>query len=503
MFLPNSESDALAALIADDAGQLTERELRDVLAEGRRQRAATYDADSKALAVRYGGDQSSVLKAALQARYPNSYQRMPVDPVGWLTFFARQDSGVYALPAQRDLGPDVDHESPEMEAFEDALDDINADSIMLEAERRCHTGVLSSVIVLGYRQSDPSKAGSYVGQLYWPHDVVTVSHPSAPDDVDALIHVALRQSRDGQVTASPVWWVWSRSVEENPDGTIKTFGQWRHQRISEDGKVASVSQVWEGTRLPVAFLRTAWPSGGFWPEILRDTLANVDSLNVARSNRQWVVETQAHAQLVVSGTTVDVAELPAGPDQPINLGAAAGATAQYLVPSADHDAIEASSTRDLAEIAVSRGNSPDAFTVEPGAPQSGVSRMIANIPHEQRISELRPVFKRFEEGQLLPIVVDLINLYSPSVTIGDDVQPRCMLTSSKPFETDAEKQDRVLALVTAGLITKPKAAVMLGLFDSEGEAEEALGMTGPRLVPGTSLSGSPFTARETTEGVEE
>lgn len=498
MFSPNSESDALAALIASDAEALTQETLKDILSEGRRQRAATYDSDSKALAVRYGGDQSGVLKQALSARYPNSWTRMPVDPVGWLAFFARQDSGVYNTPAQRDLGEGVEADDPRALAFARALDDVAVDSLMLEAERRCAAGTYASVIVLGHRQSDPTRPGKYVAHLYQPHDVLTVSHPSAPDDVDALIHVALRQARDGQATASPVWWVWSRAVEENPDGTIARFGPWRHQRMSEDGKVATAPQDWPA-HLPVAFLRTAWPAGGFWPEINRDTIANVDALNVSRANRQFVVETQAHAQLVVSGTTVDVAELPSGPDQPINLGAQAGATAQYLVPGADHEAIEASSRRDLAELGVAHGNSPDAYAVEPGPAESGVSRMIANIPHDQRISEMRPVFQRFEEGQLLPILVDLINLYEPGVTIGDDVQPRCMLQTSKPFETDAEKQERVLALVTAGLITKPKAAVMLGLYADEAEAEEALGMAGPRLVPGSSLSGSPFTQRETTD----
>lgn len=497
MFSPNSESDALAALIASDAEALTEELLKDILSEGRRQRSATYDVDSKALATRYGGDQAAVLKQALAARYPNSWQRLPVDPVGWLAFFARQDSGVYNTPAVRDLGEGVEDDDPRALAFAKALDDVAVDSLMLEAERRCATGTYASVIVLGYRQSDPMRPGKYVAHLYQPHDVVTVSHPSAPDDVDALVHVALRQARDGQQTASPVWWVWSRTVEERPDGTIARFGPWRHQRMSEDGKVATAPQEWPG-RLPVAFLRTAWPAGGFWPEISRDTIANVDALNVSRANRQFVIETQAHAQLVVSGTTVDVAELPSGPDQPINLGAQAGATAQYLVPGADHEAIEASSRRDLAELGVAHGNSPDAYAVEPGPAESGVSRMIANIPHDQRIAEMRPTFQRFEEGQLLPIVVELINIYEPGVTIGDDVQPRCMLQTSKPFETDAEKQDRVLALVTAGLVTKPKAAVMLGLYADESEAEEALGMAGPRLLPGSSLSGSPFTQRETT-----
>jgi hypothetical protein len=110
----NSESDRLTDLIAREGSAITERELADILAEGRRQRAPTHDADSKAIARRYSGDQAPIVRDALTARYPRNAPHMPVDPVNWLLFFARQDSGVYVEPAQRFLETEepIDEEDP-------------------------------------------------------------------------------------------------------------------------------------------------------------------------------------------------------------------------------------------------------------------------------------------------------------------------------------------------------------------------------------------------------
>jgi hypothetical protein len=334
--------------------------------------------------------------------------------------------------------------------------------------------------------------------MYWGHDVVTIVHPSAPDSPDAVLFVALRQSSPSGST-SPLWWCWSRPVVEDELGAIVSFGPWSHRRVSEDGKVATASEVYEG-RLPVAFLRTETASSGLWPDPDRDVSVNVDALNVARSNRQHVIDMQAHATWVYSGTIRETSELVGGPGVVLQIGS--GETLQAQTAGADHAAIEASATRDLQELGVSRGNSPDAYAVEPGAAQSGVSRMIANAPHDQRIAEMRPVFVDFEERQLLPIVVDVLQLFDPDAPADfGDVDPRCKLAKSKAYEADTEKTDRVLALKAAGIIDDADARVMLGLSADRAEAEAYLGQTRTTIasLPG-ALSGSPFTSpRETTE----
>lgn len=502
----NVASDALIAQIRQDAGAWEPDQLSDLLSVGRRQRAADYDQIVAGLARRYSGDQQTIVREALRRAYPRTGDKMPVDPVNWLRFFARQDSGVYTQPAVRvlldgDDGEQLSPNDPRVEAFDDALEDIGMDVLMPELERRAATGARAGAVLVGWRKVDAADEGEPVAHLYWPHDVVTITHPSAPDDEGALWFVALRQATEQTTSASPVWWVWSREWTEADNGMVQSWSPWTHRRVSEDGKVQTPSETYAGI-LPVAFLRTEAPSGGFWPSPDRDVSINVDTLNVARSNRQHVVNMQAHAQAVYSGNQRETSELVGGPDAVIHVGS--GEVLQYLTPSADHASIEASASRDLAELGVSRGNSPDAYAVEPGAPQSGVSRLIANAPHDQRVAEMRPIFQRFEEDSLLPIVLDVLALFDPEAPADfGEAYPSVTLGTMKTYEDDAVKTQRVLDLLNAKIIDEADARVMLGLSSSRDDALAYLAQKQQQSAPMVRLAGvvagpSPFTARETS-----
>ena len=134
--LTSAASDAVIAQIRKDAGVWSPDQLRDLLTAGRRQRPSDYDDTVRGLAVRYSGDQQSVVRQALRRAYPRTGERMPVDPVNWLRFFARQDSGVYTTPAQRALvdeeGAPIDVEDPRAVAFADALDEMGVDVLIPE-----------------------------------------------------------------------------------------------------------------------------------------------------------------------------------------------------------------------------------------------------------------------------------------------------------------------------------------------------------------------------------
>lgn len=510
MFSVNTASDALIEQIRKDAGAWSPSQLSDLLTLGRRQRAADYDAVVSGLARRYAGDQQAIVREALRKAYPRTGERMPIDPVNWLRFFARQDSGVYMTPAQRVLvddatGEQLADDDPRAVAFADALDDLALDVIMPEVERRCATGVRAGAILVGWRKV--ADAQEPVAHLYWPSDVVTIAHPSAPDEDEAFWFIALRQATEQTTSASPTWWVWSREFVEDEQGNVASWSPWSHRRVSEDGTVQTASESYPGI-LPVAFLRTESGNGGWWPAPDRDVSVNVDNLNVVRSNRQHVVNMQAHAQAVYSGTMRETKELVGGPDAVIHVGS--GEVLQYLTPSADHAAIQVSASRDLQELGVSRGNSPDAYAVEPGAPQSGVSRLIANAPHDQRIAEMRPIFVDFEESELLPIVLDVLAHFSPDAPASfEGVSPSVTLGSVKVYEDDAAKTQRVLDLLAAKIIDEADARVILGLSTDRAAAlaylAEARGAMAPadRLARVT-VTASPFTStRETSAGARE
>jgi hypothetical protein len=504
MLTLNAASDALVEQIRNDAGAWTPDQLSDLLTIGRRQRAADYDAVVSGLARRYSGDQQIIVREALRRAYPRTGDKMPVDPINWLRFFARQDSGVYMTPATRALvdattGEQLAEDDPRAEAFADALEDLALDVIMPEVERRAATGVRAAAVLVGWRKVADEQEP--VAHIYWPHDVVTIAHPSAPDEDEAFWFVALRQATEQTASSSPVWWVWSREFVEDAQGNVASFSPWSHRRVSEDGKVQTASEAYPGI-LPVAFLRTEPGNGGWWPAPDRDVSVNVDTLNVSRSNRQHVVNMQAHAQAVYSGTMRETSELVGGPDAVIHVGN--GEVLQYLTPSADHAAIQISATRDLQELGVSRGNSPDAYAVEPGAPQSGVSRLIANAPHDQRIAEARPIFRDFEESELLPIVLDVLTHFSPTAPASfEGCTPVVTLGTAKVYEDDAVKTQRVLDLLNAKIIDEADARVMLGLSSSRDDALAYLAQKQQQAAPMTRLAGvvagpSPFTSRETS-----
>ena len=508
MLFANAASDAVIEQIRNAAGAWQPDQLRALLDAGRKQRPADYDAIVRGLAQRYAGDQQAIIRTALSKAYPKTGAAMPIDPVNWLRFFARQDSGVYITPAKRELVDDAGQplvvDDPRAVAFAEAVDDLALDVLMPEVERRAATGARAAVVVLGYRKIDAADEGECVAHLYWPHDVVTITHTSAPDEDEAIWFCAIRQAREQTDGASDVWWVWSREWTEDERGQVQAWAPWTQRRLSEDGKTSTPSEVYEG-RLPVAFLRTEAPSGGMWPEPDRDVSINVDNLNVARSNRQHVINLQAHAQALYAGTMRETKELIGGPDSVIHVGA--GETLQYLTPSANHAAIEASATRDLQELGVSRGNSPDAYAVTPGAPQSGVAKIIANAPHDQRIAEQRPVFVDFEESEVLPIVLDLLARFSPTAPGSfDGCKPQVTMGVAKSYEDDAAKTQRVLELLTAKIIDEADARVMLGLSADRNAAlahlEQSRGAMAPAArIANVSVSGSPFTSlRETSAG---
>lgn len=490
-------SDSVIETIKEGAGVWSPAQLQALLQLGRRQRAPDYDSVCKGLVQRYLGDQAQLVKQALQAKYKKTYEYMPVDPVNWLRFFARQDSGVYQSGVTRSLVDDkkqpIDDEREE--AFNTALDQIGVDSLMPELERRVNAGVRSGAVVVGYRQVEGGEKAT--AQLYWPQDVVTINHTSAPDDLDTIWFVALKQSTAQISDTSPVWWCWTREAIEDEMGNLLRFGPWEHRRVSEDGKIATASESYPG-RLPIAFLRTELPQGGFWPAPDKDKILNVDSLNVSRSNRQHVVNSQAHATFIYKGKMREASELVGGPDGIIHIDTAEDLEA--ISANANHAAIEASATRDLQELGVAAGNSPDAYAVTPGEAQSGVSRMIANAPHDQRIAESKPIFKRFEEQQLLPILLNVLELFSKTAPVKFNATPIVQFANNQVFEDSSAKQQRILDLRTSNLIDDAEALVLLGMKDSREEAlnflESIKGIGRP--VAGQFFSGA-ITTRETPQ----
>lgn len=496
--LQNSASDALIEKIQHDSGLLTINEFRAALEYAKQQRPIDFDTNIKGIKKRYRGSQSGLLKEALKKRYPKTADNMPIDPVNWLRFFAQQDSGVYTEGATRTLeldGEQLADDDERAKYFADLVERLNLDGCMVDVERRINTGAKSAVLVIGARQNVEKTSAKVVIHKYWPSDVFTITHDSAPDDIDSLWFVAIRQSS----SSGDMYWVWQRQIFEDESGQIEAMSNWSHRRISIDGKTMTDPVQYEGTRLPIAFMRIE-NDNEFWPDVDSDVVANVDELNIGRSNRKHIVDMQAHAQWIYAGTMIDTSTLVTGPDVVAKIGAGEQLTTQKA--EADFNALHESVKRDLSELGVSHGNSADAYSTEPSTVESGISRQIANAPHDKRIKEVTPDFKQFEEEQLIPIILETIELYDPNAPIGMNLlSAEVKFNPHKVFESDAEKTTRVESLLALGVIDKEDARVMLGLSQSRAEAIEyfklqstvATGLTG-------QATASPFQSlRETTQ----
>jgi hypothetical protein len=451
-----SESEKLIRQLRNGTQTVNEKQLAVLLKKAKQKKPNEYDTVSKGLAQRFKGIQREIVKKALQDRYSRTYQAMPVDPVNWLRFFAIQDSGVYEVAPKRYL-IDGENKLPVDDEravyFHNALQQIGIDSKLKQMERRANCGYRCAIVAISMREFDGNE--KFVGHLYWPHDVLTLAYPS--DDVDGLYFCALKQNEN--YNGSPVWQVWTREFSEKENGGL-VFSPWNYKTMSEDGELDGPSISYSGTVLPIAFLFTE-DRDGFWPDIDVDISANVDNLNIARSNRQFVIDMQAHSQRVYRGAQIETNEIESGPDSIIKIAP----TEEFEVISfnANHDAIEASASRDLQELGVSRGNSPDAYSVKPVATQSGIAKDIAKSPHDQRIEDMKPVYVEFEENYLLPIILDVIQSFSLTAPDMSGLRPKIDMAQRKSFEDDKILADRVAIMRNMQVIDRAEARVLLKL----------------------------------------
>jgi hypothetical protein len=451
---------------------LSIQDLQRVVADDVRTKPPGLNADSRGLALRYMGDQRVLIEFALKERYPNA-RSMPVAPLAYVRLWARQDSGAYVDDATRYLigsdGQAIDSGDARAEAFADALEAARVNEVLPEAERRALCGVRTVAAYVGFVPEVAGEPSAPVVHLYWPHDTVVITHPSMPSEERAIVLCALRQpSQDPKLTT---WTVFMRDFAEDEDGVVTTWGPWQWCRIQEGDKGAVTPQEYAGEILPVAFLRTEQADGGFWPAAEKDVALASDQANVARSNLDHVTDMQGHSIAVISDDQFDLDEQPIGPDAAIRLRQAGSFS--FATPSPAFAEMRENIEERQRAIATTRGNNPNAYSSSPGSPESGVARIIANIPHERRLRELRPAIKRFDE-RVCRIILDVLDAFDPAApTFGPDVKARTELAQAKLYEDNEAKQRRLALDLDLGVISPADYAVAMGHYSSIDAAKEA------------------------------
>jgi hypothetical protein len=478
-------------------------ELEAVLNLGLASKPHRYDEIVGGLALRYSGNQKAIVENALKMRYPKA-GNMPVDPVNWAAFFARSDAGVYVVDALRFLQAKTSRgvgkavRGPKAETFNRIVDDAGLLELMPEFERRALVGAKALVAYLGFRRLGDDDVGRPVATMFWPSNVHVVCHPSAPSDERAIVALAARVTPHASAPETQRWWVWTRPWEDNENGTVKAFGGWRACHMRTDGKAGPILE-WGDMRLPWVFFRVEQADGGFWPTPESDTIAQIDELNISRSNEQHTVDMQGHGQGVYSGTGDD-GEMVIGPDRYVQIGP------NEQLYSVDHNPklreMRESREQKLREIAVARSNNPDTYATTKSSAVSGISRAVANLPHDQRIRELRPRFRKFEEEQLLPTLIAIVDKYAPEEygeKIGDAVVARVQYGAPPDYEELDQKQRRLELDLKLGVISKATYATLMGHYDNEQQAADD-GLSAdlvPMATPTASTAGNPLAPTST------
>lgn len=468
MMFPDPQAAGLAAVVASMAKAATAEELKALLEAGLRSKPLGYDRTVAGIAQRYSGDQVAIIKAALARRYPNAGD-MPINPANFVRFFARTDCGVYVSEADRFLEKDgvalVDDDR-HAKAFNRLVEDVGMSRLMPELEQRALTGAKAVAVELCWRKVDDEDEGRPVAQIYWTSDVIVLCHPTAPNDPRAIMVCALRQSPTSSAPGEHRWSIYSRKPYERPDGRVSKWGPWFHVVLCSDGSHPAMPRELPNKRLPVLFLRTEQAVGGFWPVPEADVVAQSDELNMSRANEQHVVDLQGHGQGVYSGNSEEKKDLILGPDRLIQIGTGETIT---TIPFNPHlEDMRESRGRLLREVAVTRSANPDAMATTPTVAVSGVSRAIANLPHDQRVRELRPILKEFEERWFMPCLLEHADLFSSPTyapTFGDDVAPRVVFGAAPDYEELDAKQRRLKEDRDDGIISDARYAVKMGHFD--------------------------------------
>lgn len=457
MLWDNSEQEKLRAVIAAGSRAFTQEELKALLNLGQKHKPAGFDARASVVRSMYEGKQEQLVRAALKVRYPKTHDRMPVNPINWMGLIVAQDAGVYDVSPERYLedakGDRIADDDERAAEFRWLLDEADLEGTCPEIENRA----LAARTLFGCVDWDQQKDVPRIS-IYWPEDVIVVCHMSAPDDLDRCVIFAHRMAGPDGVGGGSQWWrIFTRPWAELADGS-PSFGPWSVHVMSAKGDALYGSDDArarvEGD-LPVFVVQVGTPDGCVFVDVDHDLPSNISAANVSRSNRQYVEDMQGHTPVWYSGTK-ETNDIPWGPD--VVTTVMPGETLNTLSMSPAFADLREGSKLSMRELAASRGNSPDAYTTEPGPPQSGVAKRVQNQAHERRLRRLAHSFKRFEERSLLPRLMAAHDAYSDRLPKFGDAVARMSPPAQPSYEEPESLMRRMGDALDRKLITPAQAA---------------------------------------------
>jgi hypothetical protein len=511
-----SVSDAIVDFVKAGSTANQASVVNDVLAEAEKWKPVSYDADNRRRRDHYEGRGSKWIRAKLKDYFPKSYEKIPILPFNFAKLHAEVAAAVYDEEPGRELlqdGEPLDKEDERSKRFAELLRKAQLRTVMADAERVMHWSG-SVVIVARWRKYFDTKKKKLLGRvcldLYWPHEVGVVPHPSAPTDPNLAVAFIIQvagPSGTSPVQAEQYFELWTREAQEDELGQVAGFGPWFVSIISRKGDVDAATKrgtpvEYKGEITPIIIANLSSPRGSPFFDPGLDDVDVVESLNVDTSDAAYIEHLQGHTDRVYKGSR-DGGKQTGGPDSTTQIDPGEELDTLDYNPKIV-ELMESQEARRKLWAATKR-HSQGAYSVDSAAPASGVARQIENEPQEKMRQEQVAKAKELEELLLLPLLVDVFDTFSGEASIGaDGVEFRFTPATRPTYEDPEARQRRVLEAKDAGLISEARAAVECGYYATVEEAVEKglsdeLQAKPPPMPFGASPFGggppSPFAAR--------
>ena len=470
MIEKDSESTKIIQSIAAGAN-MSKDMLQDLLEISAQWKPQGYDKNIEQRRRFLNGNQTQDLVNKLKKEFPRTWGKMSPTTVNYTKLYADQSANSYKTPPARQVLSESGEvlDDGRAEDFSEMIRRSNIDRIMLDAERICM--VAKTVFLrVGINQASMYNGRPFVEVMpFWPSDVYVIPSPLDPSDISLSCALMARITGPEGVNGGGQWFeVWTRPGEPG------NYGPWSVDHISlatGDSRkpFGSDDAEYMLDRLPWVSFNDGHTQGTPYLDVNRDLTELQQNINSAYTDVMFTVKMQAHAEIVYSGDSGREADFIGGPGQVLTIGANESmSTLNYGV-----DDTQLNTIHDLVkQSALTNRISPDSFTADQSNVQSGISRVIANIPQAEARQERSAIYKEMEQRHLMPIMSQVSDEWA-GTSIGDAVE--YLVTFPEPiiYEDLTDKQNRAVMAAENGMISPARAAVEAGWYESIDEAVDA------------------------------
>lgn len=470
MINSNTESDKVVKEIASGAN-MSKDMLDDLLTVAGHWKPAGYDANIEQRRRFLDGNQTQDLINKLKRDYPRTWDKMSPTTVNYTKLYADQSANSYKTPPARQLADQSGEILDDARAvdFAELIRRSNIDRIMLDAERICMVAK-TCFLRIGVNQASMVEGRPFVEVVpFWPSDVYVIPSPLDPTDISLSCCLMARITGPAGCSGADKWYeVWTRPGEPG------SYGPWSCDHISlstGDSRKPFGSDDCEYMldRLPWVSFSDGHTQGTPYLDVNRDLTQLQQNINGAYTDVMFTCKMQCHSEIVYSGNSGREADFVGGPGQVLAIGANESMTTlNYSV-----DDTQLQTINDLVQqSALTNRISPDSFTADQSTVQSGISRVVANIPQAEARKERSAIYKEMEQRHLLPIMTQVSDEWA-GTAIGPDVEYNVTFAEPIVYEDLTDKQNRAVAASDAGFISPARAAVESGWYSTIDEAVDA------------------------------